>query len=134
MDPLGARQKRIDLAKDAQNKSDASLNRDFFVIIMGLVLTLLVFVLFALVSGRGLEVIFPHHRRTLIGDDGRALDFMSSSFSPGLEQEYVQIGTVLGMIALIIFVSVFVVLHWIKKEPPPAVDAPDAKPENSITK
>lgn|GEM_PF-1516061 len=134
MKPAGTFRRKTDSDKDAQKKSDVSLERDFFVIVMGLLLTLLIFALFALVSGRGFEIIFPRSRRTLIGDDGAALDFISTKFVPGVAREYIQIGIVLGSIALVVFICVFVVLHWIKKEDQPEIDQPDPAPRNPASK
>lgn len=118
--------RKKDPHKDQPKGSDVSLKQDLFVVVMGLLLTLLVFALFALVSGRGFDIIFPRSRRTLIGDDGAALDLESTKFIPGVAHEYIQIGIVLSSIALVVFIGAFIILRWAKKDEPFLTDQPDA--------
>lgn len=105
--------------KDLDSKNDISFGRDFFIIGVGLALTLLGFFLFGTVSGLGLKVDLPRKIRVLIGDDGRVLDLKDTKVAAESVQGYVQIAIILGVAAFIIFVSTFIILRWIKNENSP---------------
>jgi len=123
--PLTDKKKKISENNKAK-ESDISIGRDFFVIILGLLLTLLGFALFAIVSGMGLQIIFPRSGSSIIGYDGQPLDSSDMKFAPGVTREYFDMGLVLTAIALVVFISVFVVLCWMKKDDSSGAGKPDA--------
>jgi hypothetical protein len=107
--------KKRNAGKDYESESEASFKKDFFIIIVGLILILLAFVLFLTVSGLQLEKGFPLSGKVVVSDDGELLDAGHSKIAPDSAQGYIQTGIILGLVVLVVFISALVIIRWVKK-------------------
>lgn len=102
--------------KWSENDSEGSLKRDLFIVIVGLILIIFAFVLFLTVSGLQLEKGFPLQGKVVVGDDGELLNATYSKIAPGTAKRYIQTGIILGLVALIVFVSTLVIVRWTRNK------------------
>ena len=116
MDVPSTYKKNKNADKWRENESEGSFKRDIFVVVIGLVLILLGFVLFGTVTGLQLHKGFPINGKVVVDDRGEIVDVGYSKISPELAQGYIQTGIILGIVAIIVFISVLIIIRWVKKE------------------
>jgi hypothetical protein len=100
------------------SEKEISTGKDFFIIVAGLMMVVMIFFLYRVMTTVDLEVIFPTKGSMVMDERGRPVEKSPEKLSEQSVHQIIVIGSLCFAMSISIFVFLMILFYWPKKNRP----------------